>query len=161
MFGIFKKNKGLEVKAPLTGKVVDLTDVPDEVFSKKMVGDGVAIKPSEGKLVAPVAGTIKQVFPTKHAIGIETEEGVEILIHIGINTVELKGEGFEALISEGDQVKVGDQLLNFDLDYIKENASSTITPILITNMDDIKGLEVVATDKVVAENDEILKINLD
>ncbi|WP_018248729.1 PTS sugar transporter subunit IIA [Orenia marismortui] len=160
MFGIFKKKKSVELAAPLTGKVVKLAEVPDEVFSQKMVGDGLAIEPTEGVLVSPVDGVIKQIFPTKHAVGIETKEGAEILIHIGINTVELQGEGFEKLAEEGDKVKVGDEIIKVDLDYIKENATSTITPVLITNMDDIKELKILDNQNVTSGEDKILSVEV-
>ncbi|TDX51380.1 PTS sugar transporter subunit IIA [Orenia marismortui] len=160
MFGIFKKKKSVELAAPLTGKVVKLAEVPDEVFSQKMVGDGLAIEPTEGVLLSPVDGVIKQIFPTKHAVGIETKEGAEILIHIGINTVELQGEGFEKLAEEGDKVKVGDEIIKVDLDYIKENATSTITPVLITNMDDIKELKILDNQNVTAGEDKILSVEV-
>ncbi|TDX51378.1 PTS sugar transporter subunit IIA [Orenia marismortui] len=160
MFGLFKKDKAVTLTSPLTGKVLDLSKVPDEVFSNKMVGDGVAIEPTDGVLVSPVKGTIKQIFPTKHAVGIETDEGVEILMHIGINTVELSGEGFEKLAEVGSKVKVGDKLIKFDLDYIEENATSIITPILITNMDDIKGIDRLSDGEVKLGENELLKVKL-
>ncbi|WP_027339116.1 PTS sugar transporter subunit IIA [Halonatronum saccharophilum] len=164
MFNIFKKNGKEEIKkvvdlvSPLKGRVVKLSEVPDQVFSNKMVGDGLAIEPTEGLLVSPVEGVIRQIFPTKHAVGIETSEGLEILIHIGINTVDLNGEGFEKLAQEGDKVKAGDQLIKFDLDYIKENASSIITPILITNMDSVKELVFNDLKDVEKGKDQILSV---
>ena len=94
MFDFLKKNKKLELLAPMTGELVKLEDVPDEAFSKKLMGDGIAINPTNDLVVAPCEGQIIQIFDTNHAVGIETKEGVEILIHIGIDTVNLKGEGF-------------------------------------------------------------------
>ncbi|WP_332691258.1 PTS sugar transporter subunit IIA [Halalkalibacter lacteus] len=140
------------VHAPLTGKLVAVEDVPDPTFGQKMMGDGVAIEPTEGKVVSPVAGEIMQVFPTKHAIGIKTLGGVELLIHIGLETVNMKGEGFTTHVKEGDKVQVGDALVDFDLPLIKEKAASTITPIIITNMDHIDSLiKESATDVVSGE----------
>ncbi len=120
--------------APLEGKLLPLTEVPDQVFSGKMMGDGFAIEPTKGIVKSPVTGTIINLFPTKHAIGLLTETGKEVLIHVGLDTVNLKGEGFETLVEQGDSVKQGQELLRFDLDFIKKNATSTITPIIFTNL---------------------------
>ncbi|WP_046175736.1 glucose-specific PTS transporter subunit IIBC [Domibacillus indicus] len=120
--------------APISGEILPITEVPDPVFSGKMMGDGFAIKPNDGTVVSPVNGKIINVFPTKHAIGITADNGREILIHFGIDTVKLNGEGFEALVAEGDEVKAGQPLLKVDLDYIANNATSTITPIIFTNL---------------------------
>ncbi len=120
--------------APITGELLPITEVPDPVFSGKLMGDGFAIKPSDGMVVSPVDGKIVNIFPTKHAIGLVSDNGREVLIHFGIDTVKLKGEGFESLISEGDIVKAGQPLLKVDLGYIAENATSTITPIIFTNL---------------------------
>ena len=128
--------------APMTGELMEITKVEDEVFSEKMVGDGIAIKPSEGIVVSPVQGEIIQVFPTKHALGIKTHEGLEILIHIGLDTVELKGKGFKTYVKAGDRVEIGDKLLEVDLDFIRENGKSTISPIIITNMDMVKSISI-------------------
>jgi sugar PTS system EIIA component len=143
MIGLFKKNKAhsLMVIPPIRGKIIDISEVPDAVFSEKMLGDGVAIYPIEGIVISPIAGEVIHVMDTKHAIGLKSKNGIEILIHVGLDTVDMKGEGFEVLVSEGDRVKVGDILLTFDLDKVKEKAKSTITPIVITNMDFINGLE--------------------
>lgn len=123
-----------EIVLPIKGKLVPITEVPDQVFAGKMMGDGFAIIPEDGLVVSPVNGKILNVFPTKHAIGIQSEGGREILIHIGIDTVKLNGKGFEALISEGDTVKAGQALMKIDLAYIEENARSIITPIVFTNL---------------------------
>ena len=161
MFNIFgSDDEKVELLAPLTGEVLPLSKVPDEVFAAKTVGDGVAIKPTDNILVAPVDGVIKQLFPTKHALGIETKSGLELLIHIGINTVELDGEGFEKLADKGDEINVGDELIKFDLDYIEENATSIITPVVITNKDDIESFEVTDSKEVTAGEDKLLTVSI-
>jgi sugar PTS system EIIA component len=132
-----KENEVVELTAPLNGKVIDVTEVPDPVFSQKMMGEGVAFEPIDGQVVSPVDGEVIQLFHTKHAIGIQTKSGLEILIHIGLETVALNGEGFEAFVQVGDKVKRGDKLISFDLDFIKEKAASIITPMIITNTDTI------------------------
>ncbi|WP_026908309.1 PTS sugar transporter subunit IIA [Paucisalibacillus globulus] len=130
---LFNKSKETHFYAPVNGKIVSLEDVPDPVFSQKMMGEGIAIIPSEGKVVAPVNGEIIQVAPTKHAIGILAEDGSEILIHFGLETVALNGEGFDVHVNPGDQVKVGQPLMDVRLNVIQEKAKDTITPIVITN----------------------------
>lgn len=140
MFELFKKNKMIKIIAPMTGEVVDISEVPDEVFSKKMVGDGIAIIPSNGMVTSPCNGKIVHIFPTNHALGIITEEGIEILIHIGIDTVELKGKGFKKLVNVGDKVKIGQPLMEVDLNFIKESFKEIISPIVITNKEMVKKL---------------------
>ncbi|HDE4178707.1 TPA: PTS transporter subunit IIABC [Staphylococcus aureus] len=120
------------VHAPLTGEVTPLSEVPDQVFSEKMMGDGITIKPSQGEVRAPFNGKIQMIFPTKHAIGLVSDSGLELLIHIGLDTVKLNGEGFTLHVEEGQEVKQGDLLINFDLDYIRNHAKSDITPIIVT-----------------------------
>ncbi|HHO1986881.1 TPA: glucose-specific PTS transporter subunit IIBC [Staphylococcus aureus] len=120
------------VHAPLTGEVTTLSEVPDQVFSEKMMGDGIAIKPSQGEVRAPFNGKVQMIFPTKHAIGLVSDSGLELLIHIGLDTVKLNGEGFTLHVEEGQEVKQGDLLINFDLDYIRNHAKSDITPIIVT-----------------------------
>lgn len=120
------------VHAPLTGEVTPLSEVPDQVFSEKMMGDGIAIKPSQGEVRAPFNGKVQMIFPTKHAIGLVSDSGLELLIHIGLDTVKLNGEGFTLHVEEGQEVKQGDLLINFDLDYIRNHAKSDITPIFVT-----------------------------
>ena len=120
--------------SPLKGKIMPITDVPDQVFSGKMMGDGFAILPVDGTVVSPVDGKVVHIFPTKHAVGLETDGGREVLIHFGIDTVNLKGEGFEAFVAQGDKVTKGQQLLKVDLAYVKKNVPSIITPIVFTNL---------------------------
>lgn len=128
--------------SPMNGKVIPINEVNDEVFSQKMLGDGVAIIPINGKVVSPVDGEVIQVFDTLHAYGIRSNDGVEILIHIGINTVELKGEGFKSFVSAGQKVKVGDKIAEVDLDLLKEKGYLLQTPVIITNLDVIKNIDV-------------------
>jgi glucose PTS system EIICBA or EIICB component len=120
--------------SPIKGEIKSITDVPDAVFSGKMMGDGFAIVPTDGTIVSPVDGKIVNFFPTKHALGILADNGREILIHVGIDTVNLKGEGFEALAKENDQIKKGQPLLKVDLDAIKDKVPSIITPVVFTNL---------------------------
>ncbi|MGG3772797.1 PTS sugar transporter subunit IIA [Heyndrickxia faecalis] len=141
MFKLFsKKAAAEELVAPMSGKVVQIEDVPDEVFSRKMIGDGIAIEPDEGVVVSPVDGEVVQFFPTKHAVGLKTKSGLEILIHIGMETVALNGEGFEGFVQQGDRVKAGDKLVSFDLEQIRERAESIISPVVITNFDAVDTL---------------------
>jgi PTS system D-glucosamine-specific IIC component len=142
--------------SPIKGKIIPITEVPDQVFSGKMMGDGFAIEPEEGLVVSPVNGKIINVFPTKHAIGIESDNGKEILIHFGIDTVKLKGEGFESFVSEGDKVEVGQKLLQVDLDFVKENAPSVITPIVFTNLSG-ETVSIEKTGTVAIEEENIIK----
>ena len=128
------KYKALSVYAPLSGEIIDLTEVPDPVFAEKMMGDGFAIKPSDGLVLSPVKGNVHNTFPSKHALGLVSEAGLEVLIHVGLDTVNLKGQGFEMLVSEGDLVDIGTPLLKVDLPYIEANAKSSITPIVFTNL---------------------------
>jgi glucose-specific phosphotransferase system IIA component len=135
---------GLSVVSPTAGKIIPLSKVPDETFAGKLIGDGVAIEPKDGVFCSPVDGEIVNLFPTKHAIGIRSTEGVEILLHVGIDTVNMKGEGFEAFIKAGDKVKAGDKLLKVDLDKVAKEAKSIISPIVITNGHDIKGMNITS-----------------
>lgn len=141
MFNFFKKKKTIELKAPVIGNAVELSKVPDEVFASKMLGDGLAIEPAKGTLYSPCYGEVIQVFPTKHAVGIRTKEGIEILLHIGVDTVTMNGQGFESLVNAGDNVYEGQSLVNFDIELIGRLAKSTVTPLLITNMDIVDSVE--------------------
>jgi PTS system beta-glucosides-specific IIC component len=128
--------KGGTVAAPITGKIIALSDVKDEAFSSGALGQGLAIEPSEGKVYSPVDGEISTFFPTGHAVGITSSNGVEILIHVGMDTVALDGKGFTPKKAQGDKVKKGELLLEFDMNVIKEAGYSTVTPVIITNSDD-------------------------
>ena len=127
-----------EVVSPLTGQVKPLSQATDPVFSSGVMGQGVVIEPSQGELVSPVNGTVTVLFPTKHAVGIVSEEGVEMLMHIGMNTVSLDGKGFEAHVAQGDKVRVGQKLISFDMDVIQKAGLVTETPVIITNQDNFQ-----------------------
>ncbi|MCC0645277.1 MULTISPECIES: PTS glucose transporter subunit IIA [unclassified Clostridioides] len=130
MFKMFKKKS---IKSPISGKVIELSKIPDAVFSQKLMGEGVAIDSTGDIVYAPANGKVAVVAETKHAFVIELENGMELLIHVGLDTVNLKGEGFEALVSVGDQVKEGAPMLKFDRSLIESNGISLITPVTITN----------------------------
>ncbi|MDR6120562.1 glucose-specific phosphotransferase system IIBC component [Bacillus sp. SLBN-46] len=144
--------------SPIKGEIKEITEVPDQVFAGKMMGDGFAIVPSEGLVASPVDGKIVNLFPTKHAIGILSDGGREILIHVGIDTVNLKGQGFETLVSENDRVVKGQPLLKVDLDYIKEHATSTITPIVFTNLAEGEKIVIEKQGLVDVKQEGIIKI---
>lgn len=127
-----------EVVSPLAGQVKPLSQATDPVFSSGVMGQGIVIEPSQGELVSPVNGTVTVLFPTKHAVGIVSEEGVEMLMHIGMDTVSLDGKGFVAHVEQGDKVVVGQQLISFDMDVIKKAGLVTETPVIITNQDDFQ-----------------------
>ncbi len=133
MFGLFKA-KSIEVLAPVSGKVIPLEEVNDAVFSQKMVGDGIAIIPSQETFVAPFDGKLTKLFPTLHAYSLQHSSGVEVIIHIGIDTVELAGDGFEALATEGTMLKAGDPIIKADLKKIQALGKEIVTPIVISNM---------------------------
>ena len=125
-----------DIYAPGTGHIIPLSEVPDKVFSEKMMGDGIGFVPEKGEIVAPFDGTVKTIFPTKHAIGLESDTGIEVLIHIGIDTVKLNGEGFESLVDVNEPVTQGQPLMKINLAYLKEHAPSVVTPVIITNQGD-------------------------
>lgn len=159
MFNIFKK-RGFTVTAACDGKLMPITDVKDEVFSQKILGDGYAIKPTDGKIYSPVAGTVTTVFPTKHAIGITTDNNLEILVHLGIDTVELKGEPFEVAVKQGDTVKQDDYLASMNTELITaENYDDTVI-VVYTNMDVIKSVsDVSAGDTTHGDTVQTLQFN--
>jgi glucose PTS system EIICBA or EIICB component len=132
----------ITVSMPLQGELKPLSDVPDDMFAQKMMGDGFAIEPSDGTVVSPVDGKIVQLFHTKHAIGLESEDGTEILIHVGIDTVNMKGEGFETFVQQGDKVRIGDKLLEFDLEKVRNEAKASITPVIFTNLEENQSIEI-------------------
>lgn len=137
-----------EIISPLAGRAIPMSQVNDSTFSAEILGKGMAVLPTEGKVYSPVNGKIVTVFDTKHAVGIESEDGTEILIHIGINTVELKGEGFTSYVLEGQKVKAGQLLVEFDIPKIKEAGYDITTPVIITNTYDYKNVKMVCGEEV-------------
>jgi len=136
--------------APVTGDVVALDDVPDEAFASKAVGDGLAIKPSDKWVVAPIAGTLVKIFNTNHAFCLETDNGVEIVVHMGLDTVALEGKGFTRLVEEGATVVAGQPVLEMDLEFLNANARSMVSPVVVSNSDDFAGLTLLARGQVMA-----------
>lgn len=149
--------KQIEIAAPVKGTVRKLEQVKDAAFASGVLGKGVAILPEEGKVYAPVSGVVTSLFPTLHAMGIETEDGAEILIHIGLDTVQLNGEGFQAMIQQGDQVERGQLLVTFDMEFIVEKGYCMETPILVVNSDQFLDVLEVAGETV-NPGDKLLKI---
>lgn len=159
MFGSLKEKirfgkKDEVLFSPIEGRTVSISEVSDPTFSQEMLGKGVAIVPDVGRVVSPVDGTVEMVFDTKHAISITSDTGIQILIHVGIDTVSLKGAPFKAYVRTGDRVKVGDLMLEFNVEAIKKAGLNTITPVIICNSYDYKkviahaGRNVGTTDKV-------------
>ncbi|MFZ7240310.1 PTS glucose transporter subunit IIA [Avibacterium avium] len=154
-----KSNKTVDVEiyAPLSGDIVNIEDVPDVVFSEKIVGDGIAIRPTGNKLVAPVDGVVGKIFETNHAFSMESTDGVELFVHFGIDTVELKGEGFRRVAEEGQTVKRGDTIIELDLELLEAKAKSVLTPVVISNMDEVSHIE-KKTGEVVAGESVVLVV---
>ena len=144
--------------SPITGDIVALEQVPDEAFASKAVGDGVAVKPTDKIVVAPAAGTVVKIFNTNHAFCLETENGAEIVVHMGIDTVALNGQGFKRLVEEGAEVKAGQPILELDLEFLNANARSMISPVVCSNSDDYSALVIQATGKVVAGQTPLYEI---
>lgn len=144
--------------SPITGDVVALEQVPDEAFASKGVGDGIAVKPTSNIVVAPAAGTVVKIFNTNHAFCLETNNGAEIVVHMGIDTVALEGKGFKRLVEEGTDVKAGEPILEMDLDFLNANARSMISPVVCSNSDDYSALVILASGKVVAGQTPLYEI---
>ncbi|MGP1111402.1 N-acetylglucosamine-specific PTS transporter subunit IIBC [Serratia sp. CY54717] len=144
--------------APVTGEVVALDQVPDEAFASKAVGDGLAIRPTDNIVVSPADGTVVKIFNTNHAFCLETDKGAEIVVHMGIDTVSLEGQGFKRLVEEGAEVKAGQPILELDLDYLNANARSMISPVVVSNSDDYAGLAALASGSVVAGQTKLYEI---
>jgi len=162
MFNFFKKNQNKEVSlvAPITGRTINLSNVPDKVFAEKLAGDGIAIDPTGNVIVAPADGELTLVFKTMHAFAITLANGAELLIHIGIDTVSLNGEGFQQLVEAGAMVKAGTPIIKIDRDFILSKGLSLITPVLITNMDIVKELNTNVDKDVVAGQNEVISFSL-
>lgn len=162
MFGIFKKKKSEEVTVfnPTEGKVIPIEEVNDGVFSEKMLGDGFAVIPNnDHNVYAPVAGRITNIFPSKHAFGIQTDDGLEVLIHIGLDTVELNGEPFELMVEEGASISKDTLLVKVDWELIKARGKGIPIIIVFTNMDTVKKIEINNGSNVLA-NHTIGKVSL-
>ncbi|WP_339226840.1 PTS glucose transporter subunit IIA [Oceanobacillus sp. FSL K6-2867] len=159
----FKKNKKTDViviQSPLNGEVIDLESVPDPFFTQKMMGDGIGFIPTNGEIYAPINGTISQVFPTKHAIGLMTEDGVELLLHLGLETVELVGEGFDIQVQLDDRVQAYDRIGLFDLTFIEKKGKEIISVLVFPNLQEKgKELNLTKTGEVKAGT-EIAKLGM-
>lgn len=144
MLEFLKAKKEVQVMSPCKGEVVPVEEVPDPVFSKKMLGDGFAVIPTGDivEMIAPISGKVVQIFPTNHAYGIEMKNGVEVLVHIGLDTVELKGEGFTRLVEEGQTVQAGTPIMKVDFSNIRDRGKNTITPVVFTSTERIKEMRV-------------------
>ena len=155
------KFKGVtdEVHSVADGQVINIEDVKDPVFSQKMMGDGFAVEPENGKIVSPVAGKVTSIFPTKHALGLVTDNGLEVLVHIGLDTVSLEGKPFDVKVTEGQTVAAGDLLVEANLDAIREAGRATSTVVVFTNADAIKSVKVEHTGKLAA-NAPVAKVEL-
>jgi glucose-specific phosphotransferase system IIA component len=145
---MFHRVKKDVVYAPLEGRAIPMSQVEDETFSQEMLGKGIAIEPSLGKVVAPFNGKVETLFDTKHAIGLLSDNGIEVLIHIGIDTVELGGKYYTTHISEGDKVKRGDVLVEFDMEAIKKAGYMITTPVIVTNTSDYRDVVALNTGDI-------------
>ena len=146
----------VEIASPLSGQVKELSQATDPVFAQGVMGQGVLIEPSQGDLLAPVDGVVSVLFPTKHAVGIVSDQGVEMLMHIGMDTVNLEGKGFTAHVSQGDRVKAGDKLISFDIDLIKDAGYVTETPVIITNQDQYQADALGSLPRQIAVGDALM-----
>lgn len=146
MLNFFKKEKPIEILSPMTGKIIPLEEVEDEGFSGKSLGDGVAIELTDGKVVAPFDGEITSTYRSNHCLVIRSDHGIELLIHIGLDTIKLKGEGFTQHVGLMDKVSKGDIILEADLELLKEKEKSIVSPVIITNMGKVESLEKLEGD---------------
>lgn len=153
---VTKENADLTIGSPAEGKAVALKETADEVFASEALGKGIAVIPSKGEILAPADGTLSVLYPTLHALGFVLDNGVELLIHIGINTVELNGEHFEKYVEQGAKVKKGDRLVSFDIDAIRKKGYDPTVMVLISNTDQYAGVDGVPGDRVSLEKDVIL-----
>ena len=151
-------HNSLLIRSPLIGKYIKMEDVPDEAFASKMMGEGIAVDPDDEYVYAPDNGTVEFIYPTCHAIGFKCENGTSLLIHLGIDTVNLKGEGFEALVKEGDKVELGTKMIKMNLDFLRKNAKSMVSPIIVTELSDDKKVEIVA-DNHIEYNETVIRIS--
>lgn len=147
-----------DIVSPVNGELVDITEVPDAVFSQKMTGDGFAFLSDDGKIASPVYGKVFNVFPSKHAIGIMSDGGKEVLVHIGVNTVKLKGQGFTVLVEEGDLVAAGQPIMEVDLEYVKAHAPSVMSPVIFSNLPEGSSVTLKKPGKVSIGDKDIITI---
>ena len=161
LFDIFKKKEKtvVTIYSPMNGKVIELKEVPDEAFAQKMVGDGCAIEPDKGIICSPIDGQLMNIFPTNHAIIFETIDGLEMIVHFGIDTVKLDGKGFQKLREPGP-IKIGDEIVKYNLDEIKDGVPSTRSPIIINNVEKVDKIEVLSLGKIVKIGEPIMKVTL-
>ena len=161
LFGKGKEvDKNIQIYERLSGEYVKIDYIPDQVFAQKMIGEGFVINTTEGTVVSPIEGNVDNVFPTKHAIGLKAENGLELLVHIGLDTVQLDGEGFEVLVDSGDTVKVGDPIIKFDVEYIRNNAKSVISPVIITNSDQTASIHFEDVNAVVKGETKVIDVTM-
>lgn len=151
-----KTGKETIMTSPMKGKLLDLKEVPDALFAEKMIGDGFAVDPQEGYVVSPVAGEIAHIFETNHALAIITDSGLEVLVHIGIDTVKMEGRGFTRLAEIGQKVENGTPLMKFDLELVRKEAKSSITEVVVTNMDMVKEMKIIASGDVTPSDDVLI-----
>jgi len=156
MFGFFKAKKET-ILSPADGDIVQLEEVPDEVFSQKMAGDGIAIMPRSNTFVAPVAGTVTKIFSTNHAFSIKTKLGLEVMVHIGLDTVALNGEGFKRLVEEGAKVSIGKPIISADLEFIASKGKNIVTPIVLNHEKEL----VISTDIIgnIREGGDLMEVS--
>lgn len=155
MFNFFKKSN-ISILAPIAGKTISLENVPDPVFSQKIIGDGVAIDSTGNTVVSPCNGTISAIMKYGNAFAITLENGVNLLIHVGLDTINLKGKGFTKLANVGDIVKAGTPILKIDKHFIESQGISLITPVIITNIDTVKNMNTLIGKSVIEGKNEIL-----
>ncbi|GFN34548.1 PTS sugar transporter subunit IIA [Tepidimicrobium xylanilyticum] len=141
MANFFKKNKPIHILSPMTGKIIPLEEVEDEAFSEKRLGDGIAIEITDGKVIAPFDGEITSTYKANHCVAVRSKEGIELLIHIGLETIKLKGEGFKQHVVLMQQVKQGDVILEADLEFLKDKGKSLVSPVVIANTGRVKSIE--------------------
>lgn len=157
LFGKSDNNTNGLIYAPMRGQAVNITEVPDPVFAEGLLGKGIAIQPADGKVFAPVDGTVSMMFETGHAVSLVSKAGAEILIHVGLETVSLQGKPFTVHAKNGDKIKKGQLLLEVDLEMIKEAGLPTITPVLVCNTDDYTSFNMV-TGKAVTNDDVVIEL---
>lgn len=155
-----KTDKNIIIHSPLNAEIIPLENVPDPVFSQKMMGEGIGFIPINGDVHSPVNGKVTQVFPTKHAIGMLTEEGLEVLLHLGLETVELNGEGFDITVQAGDTIRASDRIGTFDLSLIEEKGKEIITVLVFTNFADKEAEMKMVKDYEVEAGSEIARVVL-